>query len=137
MQSNFKYRIIALTLAIIFAAFNIGLPIVIASCPMMEMTRGVACCEMNSDDAAGVVKITNTVDRSCCETSYAADRNKTEFLQEQLRRGETTKLFSASLPLEVFQSAIHPDMSGQSAITQALSPHRSVDIPILVSSLLI
>jgi hypothetical protein len=134
MQSNFTYRSIALTLAIIFALFSIGLPIVIASCPMMEMTQGVACCAMNDDAASGVVRITNSVDKPCCETKYTAERNKNEFLQTQMKNLDATKFVVQFVANIEHQSAI---CNPQSAITLNASPPRSVDIPILVSSLLI
>jgi hypothetical protein len=134
MNSFPKHKLIAVSLALIFAAFNIGVPIVIASCPMIEMTRGVACCAMNKPIADGVARITNFADTSCCETKFAAERNSTEFLPIQGKKLDVTTSYIQFLGFIEHQSAIQ---NPQCRIMQSASPPRSVDIPILVSSLLI
>jgi hypothetical protein len=100
----------------------------------MEMKQGAMCCSMNDNAASGVVRITNAVDKSCCETKYAADRNTNEFLQTQIKNFDTTKFFIQFVGFIEHQSAIQ---NPQSAIVVTASPPRSIDIPILVSSLLI
>jgi hypothetical protein len=134
MNSFPKHKLIAVSLALIFAAFNIGVPIVIASCPMIEMTRGVACCAMNKPIADGVARITNFADTSCCETKFAAEKNSTEFLPTQEKKLDVTTSYIQFLGFIEHQSAI---CNPQCTITQSASPPRSVDIPLLVSSLLI
>jgi hypothetical protein len=134
MQSNFKYRIIASTLAVVFTLFNIGLPIVIASCPMMEMTRGSACCAMTYETTPGVARLANAIDASCCEIKYAAERNTNEFLQAQIKNLDATKFLIQFAGFIEQQSAIR---NPQSAIMFSAFPPRSVDIPIFTSSLLI
>jgi len=72
-------RYCALILAVTLCLFSGGLPIVIASCPMMNSTK--ACCL--AQDMAGKPAIHPPVDRSCCKTTLAAERSTTEFLRGQ------------------------------------------------------
>jgi hypothetical protein len=134
MNSFPNHKLIAVSLGLIFAAFNIGVPIVIASCPMIEMTRGIACCAMNKPIADGVARITNFADASCCETRFAAERNTNEFLPTQGKKLDVTTSYIHFLGFIEHQPAIQ---NPQCTITQRASPPRSVDIPLLVSSLLI
>ena len=73
-----KYRLLTLALAGLFSVFNIGLPIVIATCPMAE--RGP--CDVCADPLpTNGTAISRHMDYSCCATVVAADRNTQEFLQ--------------------------------------------------------
>jgi hypothetical protein len=134
MQSNFKYRLIALTLTIIFAVFNVGLLVVVASCPMMKYMDSNRCMMCDDGSLSRTVKFTRVVDKSCCETKYAADRNKTEFLQTSQRVFDSAKLIVAILLHIAPQTVIS---NPQSVITASASPPLVTDIPILTSSLLI
>lgn len=126
-------RILGILLAGVFALFNIGLPIVLASCPMMKFENSRSCTMCNDDQTAGV-KLTRAIDRSCCATIFAADRNKTEFLQVNKHLFESAKLLLTIVSDFVPATAIR---NPQSVIAESASPPRSADIPILVSSLLI
>ena len=81
MHKILKYRVIAFSLALIFCVFNVGLPIVVASCPMMKAGKmpGSSCCMMRVSKTPVLHKAMMT--GSCCKTVFAAERNKTEFLQ--------------------------------------------------------
>ncbi|MBX2992067.1 MAG: hypothetical protein KF749_12995 [Bacteroidetes bacterium] len=133
MHSSLKYRITGLTLAAVFALFSVGLPIVVASCPMMKFENSRSCIMCNEGPSSGV-QVTRALDTSCCLTVFAADRNKMEFLQANKHLLEFAKLLLAVesdfVPATVISNP-------QSAITPNASPPRSADIPILVSSLLI
>lgn len=133
MQFSLKYRITGLTLAAVFALFNIGLPVVVASCPMMKFENSRACIMCNEDSSSGV-QVTRAIDTSCCVTVFAADRNKTEFLQVNKHLLEFAKLLLAVVSDVVPATVIR---NPQSVITLSASPSRSTDIPILISSLLI
>ncbi len=135
MQSNFKYRLIALTLTIIFAVFNIGLPVVVASCPMMQTMDASACCATNDDATPGVLKFTNTVDKSCCATKFAADRNKTEFLQSNQTVEHAKQSFDFQLVALSFTPGLQSPVSRLRFVDS--SPPQTRDIPIFISSLLI
>lgn len=135
MNSNFSYRSIGLMLTVVFALFNVGLPVVVASCPMPK-AEGSALCAMCYDDLpAGSVSVTTERNASCCATKFAADRNTTEFLQAQ-------SLVEKAKPA-VVQNAVHPLLLPEAAFRPLpsrcacdASPHAR-DIPIFNSSLLI
>lgn len=118
-------------LALLFAVFNIGLPIVVASCPMTKFSDSLQCMMCDDGSDATSQRISNFVDKSCCETKYAADRNTNEFLQEHSKGVELTKIIPAISAHVVFQS---PVLDLQFQFVSA-SPPRSVDIPIFNSTL--
>ncbi len=134
MKPIFTHRIIELALAAIFTVFNVGLPVVVASCPMMKYSGSLACVACDDGSAAGTLRFTNFVDKSCCETKYAADKNKNEFLKTNGQSVETLKFISAAELYVVLQVVIN---SPQFVLHANTSPPGSFDIPILISSLLI
>jgi hypothetical protein len=101
----------------------------------MMKEAGSNRCTMCDDAFSSVtVRFTNLVDRSCCVTKYAADRNTTEFLQIQLEKIESRQQIIAAYVSAVPELAFpNPHLS----IRATASPPRGVDIPILKSSLLI
>lgn len=125
----------AFSLVAVFALFNVGLPVVVASCPMSEMQNSPICTMCNNDAQSSGVRLTAYFDRSCCETRFAAERNTTEFLQTQ-HKVERVK-FVVEIPL--LSSVASPEHSSYGGNLQAsdTSPPRPRDIPILISSLLI
>ncbi len=134
MKSILKYRLIGLSLVTMFTVFNVGLPIVVASCPMMKYSGSRSCMMCDSGSEPGKTRLTNTTDKSCCVTKYASDRNKTEFLQSTQHVLDSAKLIVAVLsnvaPLAIIDQI-------QFAVAANTSPPLTADIPILVSSLLI
>ncbi len=134
MRSSLKYRIIGLTLVGIFAVFNIGVPIVVASCPMMKYADSKVCVMCNDGIAPGNVRFTNTIDKSCCATKYIAERNKTEFLQTNSHSLESQQ---THLILDSFVAPHAVISSSRFVFHLQTSAPRSTDIPILISSLLI
>ncbi len=135
MQSIIKYRITGLMLATVFALFNIGLPIVVASCPMMKYADSNQCMMCDDGSQSGTAKFTNSIDKSCCETTYASDRNKTEFLQV----GKLVDLSKLLLDVQFISSNITFGLQSAVSFSQFRdsSPPLSRDIPIFISSLLI
>ena len=72
------YRNVTIALLVIFFVSNIGLPIVIASCPMMfTKTTQASCCSKPSDS---LPSFHTSKDYSCCKTVIAAERNTNEFV---------------------------------------------------------
>ena len=134
MKLQRTYRITGLALALVFAIFNIGLPVVVASCPMMKAGNSRACMMCDDGPASGTVTISRAIDKSCCATVFAADRNKTEFLQAVHHIADVSKFVSATVSSFALHSVIR-DL--QSVIPASTSPPLIADIPILVSSLLI
>ena len=79
MNSFSKYKIGAFVLAGIFCLFDIGIPIVIASCPMMkEMAANNSCCPNQENTKRS--NLTSQKNFTCCTTIVAAERNRTEFV---------------------------------------------------------
>jgi hypothetical protein len=128
-----KYRYIALSLSIIFAVFNIGLPIVVASCPMMKYADSNKCIMCSDGSTSSSSRLTNWFDKSCCETKYAAERNTTEFLQETKVPSILNAVIDLQTPLFLMAN-LFASANPQYVDT---SPPSSRDIPIFISSLLI
>ncbi len=128
-----KYKITALILASIFAVFNIGVPIVLYACPMMNQTPYTSSCCVDQQSQQGV-NLRASMDRSCCKTVYAAERNTTQFVQgkdiSNILHYSTAPILQCNIFL-VLQLVI---------ITHKLnspSPPLADDIPVFNSSLLI
>ena len=134
MKSILRHRIIGLALAGIFAIFNVGLPIVVASCPMLRYSDSSACMACSHASIDGTTRITNSVDKSCCTTKYAADKNKNEFLKTDPQSVESVKFIAITEMYIVPQAVIN---APQFVILSHASPPGSTDIPIFISSLLI
>ena len=81
MTTSPKYHSLRIVFAAIFVLFNVGLPVVIASCPMMDSAKMMkaSCCvdsrTANSTQTIGIQK-----NSSCCKTTLAATRNTNEFI---------------------------------------------------------
>jgi hypothetical protein len=137
MTKHSTYRVTAATIAAVFLLFNIGLPIVVASCPITE-SKTRACGMCNDETDATAQKITSVKNTSCCITLFAADKNTTEFVNPV--SGVKVKSVvneSAQLYLPILVSQISHQGVSLSPGIESLSPPRCTDIPILVSSLLI
>ena len=129
------YRSAALFLAILFLIFNIGLPVIVASCPMVKNSHPPTCglCLPSSD--RGAQHFVKYVDRSCCATVIAAGRNTNEFV----KAGNETGQNSPSVFLLFAHSVIVPQTLSASwlVINSSPPPPPCEDIPIFISSLLI
>lgn len=128
-----KYRATAVFLGLIFSLFNLGLPIVVASCPMMKYENAKSCI-MCDDGAASGVSIKRTVDTSCCATKFTPGRNTNEFLQTVQNGIDGVKsivpvVLTGTVQLVISDSRV--------LVSTDTSPPVVRDIPILVSSLLI
>lgn len=129
-----KYRVVAPTLAALFAVFNIGIPVVIASCPMAAMMQGSTCPMCDDRDSPATSKVSTEQNTSCCATTIVAERNTNEFVQGKASAQESVS--QAVLVSNPF--AISYDLSTLPTIASiSSSPPLVVDIPILASSLLI
>lgn len=132
MTRILKYRSIVVSLVLVFSLFNIGLPIVIASCPMLKYGAPMACCRV--EEAPNSVRLTTHNDTSCCNTVIVAERNTNEFVQTKLLVQVPT-LQAEVLP-DGFGATGNPSFASDISLTSS-SPPTVVDIPILTSSLLI
>jgi hypothetical protein len=130
MMRLIKYRVAAMLLTGIFLVSNVGIPVILASCPMMKAGKRAACCPIGNDDHTLIIK--KYQDYSCCRTVVAAERNTTEFVQNPAHRftdrNESLLIF-ANLPTKlcdiIYQRIIFCDTH---------SPPLSEDIPLLTST---
>ena len=134
MTNSFKYRFLSLVLVGVFMLFNIGIPIVIASCPMMKASVRGACCPTQPVKGLPILKTQR--DYSCCKTVIAADRNKTEFLQTH--NDGITHLLNYSTAVILYASnVIESTTFSKLILNDTHSLPFIEDIPIFTSSLLI
>jgi hypothetical protein len=131
MNNLKKYRFAVWTLITVFFLFNVGVPIVIASCPMMQQAKPLACCAQEQPSESPSASINK--DFSCCNTTIAAHRNITEFLQGKDNSISVSHHFSSPILQYVPNTAL--DYSQFSLSFFDSSP--PADIPILHSTLLI
>ena len=123
------YRIVTFILLAVFLLFNVGLPIVLASCPMIQDKHvASSCCAQKKD---GLQTIKPNKDYSCCKTVIAAERNTNEFVQCK----NCVANFDYSIT-PLFQSIDYSNSQIYLISTYISSPP-SEDIPIFTSSLLI
>lgn len=129
-----KHKYLSLAIVIVFGLFNVGVPIVIASCPMAEIMQGGLCLVCGDPDESGTVRITTEKDTSCCATVVVAERNTTAFVPTKASLDVVT-------PVAGIIAQISTDVSNQSTLclveVVSPSPPRCDDIPIFNSSLLI
>ena len=130
-----KYRMIALLLTATFCISNVGLPIILASCPMIGKMQ--QCCPMCPDQSnSSTQKLTSTKNTSCCNTIIAGERNKTEFVQPQDNKRHFSE-FNCIAPVFHAVNTEIPQTYRQLFIEVCSSPPFLHDIPIFTSSLLI
>jgi len=112
--------------------FNVGLPIMLASCPMMGTNAGRgSCCAESSP--IGSLALRSALNSSCCRTTLAAERNTNEFLQAATVTGlnpqpaaivRVEEEFSRFTLFSVFERSPFP-------------PDHGGDIPVFLSTLII
>jgi hypothetical protein len=129
-----RHKGVVLALAALFFVFNVGLPVVTASCPMKK-APGKSTCTMCIPPSTGHgPSIVHQANGACCKTVIASGRNLTEFL--------TVESFphAAGVPTAQTICRMIPSALSMEAV---LLPHNYTplpapgDIPIMVSSLLI
>lgn len=129
MKLSRTYRVFSLVLCVFFALSTIGVPVVVASCPM-KMHSTQPCCAR--DNSLQHEKISSLVDRSCCRTIIAGERNTTEFIR--LQHAAASAL--AAVPA-VTIAVVAPVEPLVDFAARRLATPPPVDIPVFTSSLLI
>jgi hypothetical protein len=130
----FKHKVLAFTLAMLFGVFNVGIPIVVASCPMAAMMQGGRCPMCRYQDDLATPNVGTEQNTPCCATTIVAERNTNEFVQAPSRLLDFA--LQAIVPGEsATPISNHSLVSFVSPVSS--SPPVVVDIPILTSSLLI
>jgi len=133
MYQSFKYRSIALVFAVIFIVFNVGIPVVISSCPMMKESVRPSCCPQQSDFRNPVVNKYNNY--SCCKTIISPGKNRIEYIPTNVDINLKIVKYTISSSLE-FSTNNYTDVAKRS-LSNTHSPPSFRDIPIITSSLLI
>lgn len=133
MRIASKYRCVAFAIVIMFTVFNVGIPIVIASCSMAGVMRGGSCPMCDRDELPSGASV-KTENKACCTATVVADRNTTEFVPEKTSFNSLAAVIChviALLPASrnVFASSLAVEISS--------SPPHTVDIPVFNSSLLV
>lgn len=134
MKTLAKYRMSGLLLAMVFCLFNVGLPIVIASCPMVMNEQAPVCPACVDQPGAVAEKLTKATNTSCCTTVIAVEKKTTEFVQSKQNRSELAKSYETSALLKESVNLYHHSFDLQ---ILSPSPPLWIDIPVLTSSLLI
>jgi hypothetical protein len=125
-----------ITFTVLFLIFNIGMPIVLHYCEMMNTYSSSDCdmchSEKNNDGQLEYSK----QQHSCCSSLILASFNKTEFLQTQ--NNAVTQLYNCSITAIPYDSNIYVSATFSNLILiDTHSPPLIKDIPIFTSSLLI
>jgi hypothetical protein len=125
-------QISRMLLASLFLVFNVGLPILINSCPMPKPVGSMMCplCHGDGGEGSGMV----VKGKPCCKPSIAAEGNANEFLR--IQKSVCDPLASLCV---IFQSRIVPFSSSSVSQISASTPSHFApdDIPVIHSSLLI
>lgn len=130
MMNPAYHRGTALLLSAVFCLFTIGVPIVVASCPMV--TKGIQpCC--NEKPAGSGSRLVTEKNTSCCRTVLAGERNLVEFLTVNSHAGFVS--LCAALPIQLDAA----DLCGDQALQSARSPSPPIggSLRVLTSSLLL
>jgi len=136
MKIKRTYRVVTTLVVIVFGVFNIGLPIVVASCPMAEGSQSPVCSACPETSGPDVVRFSSVIDYSCCQTIILADRNTTEFVAAKTVPSADVRIVACALSEDRFShSSLLSSVSR--VATSGPSPPGALDIPIFTSSLLL
>ena len=119
-------------LASLFLVFNVGLPILINSCPMPKPVGSMMCPLCHEDGAQGGGEVVKG--KPCCSPTLVAERNTNEFVSIQKSACDP----SANLCI-IFPSVLIPHSFSSPSQTYAPTPSQFApdDIPVIHLSLLI
>lgn len=134
MTRSAKYRVLTALFVATFCIFNVGVPIVVAACPMSNGPSPGMCgfCHSFPDD--GLTGFRSFQDTSCCDMVLVSEGSKAEFLKTD-----------GALPVVgnvLFVSLIAPpDFASHSSLLEPVAPADSSpgasDLPVFHSSLLL
>lgn len=133
-----RYRLVGALMAALFCVFTIGVPVVLASCPMMGQPSSAArlsCCPSSVERGQPILSAYKNT--SCCATKIAAARNTQEFVQSfaDLQKATGAAFLPAVL---LIPSAVPSPLVGLAQLAAEGPPAVSpVSLPILHAALLI
>jgi hypothetical protein len=121
-----------MALASLFLVFNVGLPILIDTCPMPRPVGSMMCPLCHDEGGKPGIEVVRG--KPCCAPSLVAERNMNEFLTAQKTLSTHNVLPSVPIPAGVAQASI-------TCLSQTFAPVPSQfapdDIPVRYASLLI
>jgi hypothetical protein len=130
-----RHRILALSLALTFAVFNVGIPVVLDACPMPKAVGSMNCamCQEANMPKGGSPELRSP---SCCAPKIVAEGNSNEFLQS------ANTHTAVKAPVQEFFSPVAAPGVVSPLISNCLAPDGippliSPDLPVLHSALLI
>lgn len=129
-----RYQTLILGVVGLFFLSTVGVPIVVAACPMMANgSFSAACCA--DREQPGTLKLRPVTDYSCCKTVLVAEWNTTQYVQVErdLPSPEKNVVVGSGTFLANFVLAGIPLVPH----VAANPPPRILDIPIFCFSLLI
>lgn len=117
--------------ASLFLIFNVGLPVLVNSCPMPKPVGSMMCplCHEESESRGEVVK-----GKPCCSPSFAAERNTNEYLTVQKQVCDPLQS-PCIVPLSGL--TLQPVSFASQTYAPIPSEFAPDDIPVIHSSLLI
>ena len=136
MKNLSTYRTFSVTLAAIFFIFNIGLPLIVASCPMAKNPGQAMCSMCPNPTNSSSPRLTSLKNTSCCVTVIAANRNTNEFVRTSNPVSDVSKIELVVM----YQNNVEPVNNSSTAFLvndYSSSPPLTRDIPVLISSFLI
>jgi hypothetical protein len=133
MSSILKYRILALTLVVIFGLFNVGIPVIIATCSMPQMMSGGSCPMCDEQERPTSATFATAQGTQCCSVVVVAERNTNEFVNAKSGVADPGALVAPVADFNPIPLLPH----GFAVVRVSSSPPHVPDIPILTSSLLI
>ena len=133
MKNIKTYRTLSIALAALFFIFNIGLPFIVASCPMPKQAGQKMCAMCPNPSNSNGQRLTTVKNTSCCATVIAADRNTNVFLKVNTDAVKITTALISHVDVSLLN-----DLTSEFCFNNfSSSPPLARDIPILNSSLLI
>lgn len=77
---NIRYSVVRGLFAAVFTVFTVGLPVIVASCPMTPVPGRSGCCACSLPSGAAEPSVMKSSDPSCCATVIASGRSLAEYL---------------------------------------------------------
>ncbi len=132
-----RQKTLLLAMTSVLVIFTIGLPVIVASCPMARAPGRASCSACLPPGDGNASSISAERNTSCCRTIIASGRNLTEFLT--VGNSEGVRFFQIAIFTQVPHSGFQTIPVASPGINVFLSypPPTPDDIPVLVSSLLI
>lgn len=137
MLRNRPYSLLSALFGCIFCIFTVGIPVVLASCPMAnhDTHERPSCCSAQSEASQPVLRAYKNT--SCCTTTFVATRSTQEYLQS----GEHVTTFDAGHNIGSLLTSVAPATDDAFIVparrTSASPPIHRLILPIVHSSLLI